>query len=224
MINSFLEFHCDRFQRYGNRIEQAYATEAKKIAAVLANNHNLESLAREVNRILKTLPSPTKYSLVEKPPQFFQLMDELSTDINARKNLKPDELIGKIQTKETSNNTINHLLSFLTETLRHPDFLLHSRTRALTSTLARLDDIIDHLITLEPVERSSTPRPGSFDAEILRSETHGVCIDLIRANSAVFNESNATWSATNDLLQELLIINRELITEPAPKPSRCSLQ
>jgi hypothetical protein len=224
MTNSFVEFYYGWFDRYGAK-KQPYATEAKKIATVLAKNHNLERLSREISKILATIPLTREYSVVEETPSFFKITTKLNTDISARESLKLDEFIAQAQARKTSNHAINQLLSFLIETLRHPDFRMHSRTLALTSTLVHLDDIIDHLETLAPVARSSTaPRPGSFDAEAIRSEEHSGCIDLIRANSAVYDEKNTSWMATNDLLQELLIINRDLTTEPLSEPSKCLLQ
>jgi hypothetical protein len=114
---------------------------------------------------------------------------------------------------------ITPLIALVTDILEDPQNLLHCSMLSFVTLLSspRLQDTLQYVASLDKAPAPIDPPPGTFAALKPLNSDHADCIQLILNNSAAIDSKNVHWEQANSLLQNLLLMHKD-VNEVDPKP------
>ena len=113
---------------------------------------------------------------------------------------------------DTQPITIRPLIALATEVLDNSQSLLHSTMLSFLTLLSStsIQDTLLYLANLDKAPAPIKPSPGTFAALTPLTRNHAACIQLIINTSVAIDLKNARWEQANSLLQNLLLIHKDL--------------
>ena len=208
----------DDFSLWLRRYLKHQSSKYRSTAHLLINEINHVKTIAELYTLLDREQIPDRYTFfyTSTPDIFIEKRNEFIRTIESRQRLHLEVLSNftnlsiPLQKKELID-----LIDLLIEVLAHSLNLLHHRALGLLNSLnvhEELQNIINHLAQQCSVPRPNHPTPGSFNACTPLNDKHASCLNLLRNNSATYDVSNPNSTKTNHLLQNLLIIYKDIHT------------
>ncbi|KTD39184.1 hypothetical protein Lnau_0253 [Legionella nautarum] len=144
-----------------------------------------------------------------------QLLEGWLDELNALKTSK--KLACKKLDKMPFQNKAEPLMILIRELLNNPQALMHQKIPSLIKELnsSDLESALENLAKLPNSPKLTSRRRGDFSAQAAIYTKHTGCFALLADNSAVYNDKDKLLTLTNSLLQEALIIYKDLHTEEA---------
>lgn len=172
--------------------------------------HSLDELDSLVTSI-KIPTSRRAFFGQETPDPFATKLNAINQTIQQIKSLHSKQIYMQF-TRLSATNKTRCLLNLLEHILTQPSVLMHVLTLNLLrqlSDLSQLQRIINHLEEQPSIPCPIHPAPGSFDSVKSLSKEHKECLDLLRSNSATYNDGLPHSTAANILLQTALKIYQD---------------